>query len=134
MRHTAKITLLTGFSFSSLVTVILSRYGTDFTTLTSVLYLYGFVCLIGGVIGYRKAFLKHGKERKEVSFKDLLGLETLLEKFRTRKWRVELENTDIRAESIKVHGKLVSAERVDGTKISFPRKSVEKIEKLSPGG
>ena len=132
MRYTAKITLVIGFTVSSAVTLVLKRTGTGFRAMTSVLYLYGFTCLAGGIIGYRKAYLKHGEGREDAGIKHILGIDRLRQFLKTGKWIITTEKREMVAEKLKVHGKLVSMELEDGKKLSYPRKSVEKLEKLSP--
>jgi hypothetical protein len=133
MKRTAKYTLFIGFSFSSLMTYVLMNAGTGFTTLTAVLYLYAATCLIGGVVGYRHAYLKHGQGHEEARIKHILGIHRLKQLFEQDRWLVELDGDNFEASEIRLSEKLVSVRREDedgSVGVSYPRKAVVSLKSM----
>ncbi len=134
MRRTAKYTLFIGFGFSSLATFIIMQYGTGFTVMTTVLYLYGFVCLLGGVIGYRKASLEHATSHDEPGLRHVFGLHRFKELFASEKWGVEMEGEEFEAETVAIQEDVVSVEREwqgDTVGISYPREMLVSLARGS---
>ncbi len=127
MRKTAKTTLVTGFGFSITATLLLSRYGTSYETVTGTLYLYGFVCLAGGVIGYRHAFLRYCRNRSNADIWEVLGVKKLFQAFKTNQWFVKTVSVSRKAKKLEINQKLVSLRDEKGIGISYPRKAVVEI-------
>lgn len=132
MRTTAKYTLFIGFAFSSITTYVIMNHGTGFTTMTAVLYLYGLVCLIGGIVGYRKAYLEHVKRHEEPGLRHIFGLHDVGSFFRQDSWKMELKNDRFETPEFRLSDKIVSVRReLDGIEvgISYPRRSVVSVKK-----
>lgn len=113
---------------------VVMRYGTDFTTMTAVLYLYGIVAVIGGLIGHRRAYLRHAEGIAEPTLRHIVPAERIQALFEDDRWRVRLDDETFEAETVSISEKLVSVEReIDGriTGISYPRSDVRSCEKVS---
>ncbi|MCJ7450358.1 MAG: hypothetical protein MUP58_01315 [Candidatus Nanohaloarchaeota archaeon QJJ-9] len=112
--------------------MILKTFGTSFKVLTSILYLYGFVCLLGGVIGYRKAFLEHSEGFDRPRMKHIFGIDRLKEVFSPDLWMVEMEDTNFEAKEVRMTENLVSVRRRFGDSfagISYPRDKLVGLSK-----
>lgn len=132
MRRTAKYTLFTGFVFSSVSLMILKTFGAGFKVLTVILYLYGFVCLIGGIIGYRHAFLEHSEGMERPRIRHILGLDSLRDFFSPDLWLVEMEDTNFEAREVRLTDNLVLVMRRFGESfagISYPRDKLVGLSK-----
>ena len=129
MRETTKLTVMTGLMFTLLTAITLTHMGTDFRTMTLFLYLYPVTSLVGGFLGYRKARYRFRDGEDHPGLKELLGLEKLARPFKKERWRLLTEYLDLTVRELEVNDKLISVVREDRTKISYPVKTVEKLEK-----
>lgn len=134
MRTTARYTLFLGFSTASVAALAVIRFGTEFTTLTAVLYLYGIVCVAGGLIGHRHAYLRHAEGHEDPSLRHILGIDGLKAFLEDDLWLVELEQQAFEAETVSLTENLVSVEReLDGrmTGVSYPRSELRSCNQVS---
>ncbi len=134
MRTTARYTLFIGFSVASFAAFVVMRFGTDFTTMTAVLYLYGIVAVIGGLIGHRRAYLRHAEDIAEPTLRQLIPVGRTISMFTSDRWRVRTDEETFEAARISISEQLVSVEReIDGKMrgISYPRTDVRSCEKIS---
>ncbi len=127
MRETAKWTAAIGFLFSIIATAILSRLGTSHETLTTTLYMYGLVCLIGGFIGYRNAFLKYGKNIEEARLRDVIGLKKLKKTLKPPRWVLKTEKMERKVDGFRLNEKLISVRDGENFRVSYPRKAVKEL-------
>jgi hypothetical protein len=134
MRTTARYTLFIGFSVASIAAFVVMRFGTDFTTMTAVLYLYGIVAVVGGLIGHRRAYLKHAEDIAEPTLRHLVPLDHLGSLFEDDRWTVRMDEETFEAEKVAVSEKLVSVEReIDGRSVgvSYPRSDILACKKIN---
>lgn len=132
MRSTAKYTLFVGFLFSSIATFIIINFGTGFKIMTAVLYLYAFSCLLGGIIGHRRALLKYSGRHSDPGLTHVFGLDALLELFSTDRVRVSLKEKEFEVEEAELLEDVVVVEReIDGRfyGISYPRKRLVEMKR-----
>ncbi|MDY6788956.1 MAG: hypothetical protein SVV03_03240 [Candidatus Nanohaloarchaea archaeon] len=132
MKSTAKYTLFVGFLFSSMATFVILNFGTDFKVMTIALYLYAFSSLIGGVIGYRRAWLKHSGRHSDPGLPHIFGLDKFWNLFSTKSIRVSLENDSFEAEEAELSENLISVEREQDNRIygmSYPRKRLVALKR-----
>jgi len=134
MRTTARYTLFLGFSVASLAAFVVMRFGTEFTTMTAVLYLYGIVAVVSGLIGHRRAYLRHAEGIPEPTLRHILPTEKLPALSGDNRWQVRTKGGTFEARSVSISQDLVSLEReIDGSSagISYPRSDLRSCEKVS---
>jgi len=131
MRRTAKYSLVLGFTFSSIAIAIVTQFGTGFEVMTGVLYLYGIVAVLAGILGYRKAYLDHAESHPEPRLKHIVGLHRLGELFEEETWLVTLEHDNFETGQLRLTDDLVSVRRdIDGeTFLSYPRNQLVGLRK-----